>query len=140
MKVNDKLQYRGVIPFENRLHSSYDMNYEEFNKFITYSFKIFQAHNLCKRFLQNICQLKAVAKGWRPRISPGYYRHVPLPLSKESRGIRTKRNSQMFNSLPPNCRYRTREIEIVVKVQLLQSSFGVQMNAFYCRNSLKSSQ
>ena len=129
-----------MIPFENRLQSSYNMNYEEFNKFITYSFKIFQALNLCKGFLRNICQLKAVAKGWRPRISPGYYRHVPSPLSKESRGIRTKRNSQMFNSLPPNCIYCTWEIEIVVKALLLQSSFGVQMNAFYCTNSLKSSQ
>lgn len=34
----------------------------------------------------------------------------------------------------------TRELEIVVKALPLQSSFGAQMNAFYCRNSLKASQ
>ena len=53
---------------------------------------------------------------------------------------KTKRNSQMFNSLPPNCIYCTWDIEIVVKAPPLHSSFGVQMNAFYCRTSLKAGQ
>ena len=98
MKINEELiQYRGVIPSEIRLHSQYDMN-EEFNKFIIHS-KYFQAHNLCIAFLRNICQLKAVAKGWRPGISPGYYGHDPWALST------SKRNSQMFNFLPTDCIY-----------------------------------
>ena len=71
---------------------------EEFNKFIIHS-KYFQAHNLCMAFLRNICQLKAVTKGWRPGISPGYYGHDPWPLST------SKRNSQMFNFLPTDCIY-----------------------------------